>query len=408
MIGGASLLAVRNRIRAQQRQDAGRVVGAQNVQTAVEGGRGVVLPLLLHGVPEVRRVAAPEIVQRRRPQGIVHQAVGLPTQQVLAAAGVGDLVAAVLPHLAQQKAVGLFLLHGGANFLNKVVWQLVGHVQPPAVRAAPQPAADHAVLSPDDEVPIGRGVFVDGGQRVDAPPGVVLVRPVLETEPVVPRGFLALVRAGGVEKAAPVEVPAVVAGVVEHAVQHHVDATLFRLGAQHPQVALRAQHGVDHAVVRRVVPVAAGGVENGVQVQGGDGQALQVVQLPADAPQAAAEKIAVPATRQGIGPQSGRVVPVVVYRPLAQQSLGVGDGVTAEAVWKNLVCNAPAEPLRRGAAFVYRQLPGLAGSLLSQTVAAQIDAAAVRPGEAEAVPHQLRLFRRGEHTGKAARTGEKS
>ena len=184
-----------------------------------------------------------------------------------------------------------------------------------------------------------------------------------------------------------------------------MDAPLFRLGAQGAQVVLRAQHGVDHPVVRGVVPVAAGGVENWVQVDGGDGQALQIVQLSADASQAAAEEIAVPPPRQRISAQPGYVVPDVMYRALAQQPLGVRDSITTETVWKNLVCHPLAEPLRRGAILIHRKLPRLAVIPAAQAVAAQIDAAAVGAGEAEGVPHQLRRVRRGERAGKALRTG---
>ena len=202
-----------------------------------------------------------------------------------------------------------------------------------------------------------------------------------------------------------VEVAAVVAGVVEHAVQYHMDAPLPRLVAQGAKVVLRPQHGVDHPVVRGVVPVAAGGVEDGVQVNGGDGEALQIVQLSADAPQAAAEEIAVPAAGQGVGAQPGHVVPVIVYRALAQQPLWVGDGVAAEPVWKNLVCNTLPEPCRSRALLIHCQLPRLAVVPAAKAVAAQKAAAAIGAGEAEGVPHQLRCVRRGERAGKALRTG---
>ena len=406
VIGGPGLLGLGNGVRPQQRQDAGRVVGAQNVQPAVEGGRGIVLPLLLHGVPERCRVAAADIVQHRAAQGIVHQAVGLPAQQIPPPAGIGDLVAAVLPHLAQQIAVGLFLLHDGADLLDEVVRQLVGHVQPPAVGAAPQPPADHAVLIPDDKVPVGGGVLVDGGQGVDVPPRVVLLRPPPEAEPVVPGGVLALIGPRRVEKAVAVEVAAVVAGVVEHAVQDHMHAPLLRLGAQVTEILLRAQQGVHHPVIRRVVAVAAGGVEDGIQVQRGDGQALKIVQLLPDALQAAAEEIAVPPAGSGVRAQPGQVVPVVMYGALSQQSPGIGTGQTAEAIWKNLVCHAPAEPVRRGPVLIDGQLPGLPVGLAAPAVAAQKGAAAVPAGEAEGVPHQLRCVGCGEHAGKAAGAGQ--
>ena len=95
-----------------------------------------------------------------------------------------------------------------------------------------------------------------------------------------------------------------------------------------------------------------------------------------------------------------------MYGALSQQSPWVRTGQTAKAIWKNLVCHTPAEPVRRGPVLIDGQLPGLPVGLAAPAVAAQKGAAAVPAGEAEGVPHQLRCVGGGEHAGKAAGAGQ--
>ena len=215
------LLGGRDMLCAQQRQDAGRVVCAQKVHRAVKRGGWIIGPQRLHALPELCRVAAAQPPQQRRAERVVHQPVGLPAQQIPPPLGIGDLIAAVLPHLAQQVAIRLFILDGAADTGDEVAGQLIRHVQSPAVRAAPQPVPYHAVLALEDELPVGGPLLVDGGQRFHAPPGVVVRGPGVEAVPVVIGGVLTLGRPKLRIKAVRVEIPASRPGVVEHAVQHH-------------------------------------------------------------------------------------------------------------------------------------------------------------------------------------------
>ena len=193
-IGGAGVLAAQGEVavHAQKGQNAGGIVGAQDVQTGVESLGRIVLPDSLHGVAEGGGVAAGKPVQRGGAEGIVHQAVGLTAQEITAAAGIGDLVAAVLPDLTQQETVRLFLFHDAADIGDKIVGQLVGHIQTPAGGTGAQPVAHYAVLAGDDEIAVVRVIFVHCGQGVDAPPGVIAVGPVGEIEPLIVRRVLAL------------------------------------------------------------------------------------------------------------------------------------------------------------------------------------------------------------------------
>ena len=396
-VHGPLVLALGHGVGAQHRQDAGGVVGAQEVHGGVEGGRGVVLPQGLHGLPEVVGIAALQIGQQRRAEGIVHDAVELAAQQVAAPLGVGDLVAGVLPHLADEHGVGLGLLHGAADLFNEPVRQLVGHVQPPAGGAGPEPAADDRVLPVDNVVYISLAFLPDGRQGADAPPGVVVVGPGMERVPVVVGALLALGGAQGGVKAVGVEIEALGAGVVKDAVQNHMHAPALRLPAQGAEILLRAQHGVDLAVIRRVVAVVGGGLENGAQIQGSHAHAGQLIQLGRDARKLSAEEVAVADLSVRVRPPLGHVVPVFLDPAVAHQSLGMGVRQAAEAVWENLVRHTLAEPGGGAAFLIDGHLPGSGGLVAAVAGLVKNAAGAVVPPEREVIPDELRLL--GGHHG---------
>ena len=63
--------------------------------------------------------------------------------------------------------------------------------------------------------------------------------------------------------------------------------------AKAAEILLGAQHRVDAKVVGCVVAVVGGGFKNGIQVQHGDAQSGQIIQLGDDAIERAAEKVPV-------------------------------------------------------------------------------------------------------------------
>ena len=79
------------------------------------------------------------------------------------------------------------------------------------------------------------------------------------------------------------EGPKAAAGVVEDAIQHHLDAAGVRLIQQGAQPGVAAQQGVHLVIIKGVVAVVGGRGEDGVQVQRGHAQFLQVAQLIGDA-----------------------------------------------------------------------------------------------------------------------------
>ena len=219
---GTLSLGVRSRSRAQHRQDAGGVVGAQKIHGGVEGSGGIIFPKSLHRLPEMVTVASLEVSQQSGPEGIVHDPVDLLAQQVFPTLGISDLGAGVLPDLAQQQGIGICLRKDRPDLFNKPVRQLVCHIQPPTGGACPQPAADNRVRTFYNVIDVGGAGLPDRRQSTDAPPGVIIIRPGMEGIPVIIGAILTLSGAQRGIEAVSVKIKALRTGVVEDAVQHNV------------------------------------------------------------------------------------------------------------------------------------------------------------------------------------------
>ena len=193
-------------------------MGAKEVHQGEECLWRVVFPESFQCFPEIVSVSAPQVGDERRAEGIIHHAVQLVAKQIAPPLGVGDLGGGVLPDFAQKEAVRGGFLHSGTNFGNKVIRQLIGYVQPPTRSPGPEPVTHHGVLSPDDEVPVVRLVLLNGGQRHNPPPGVIIRGPGMEGKPVEIRGIGALGRAYAGIEAIGVEVAALRACVIEYTV----------------------------------------------------------------------------------------------------------------------------------------------------------------------------------------------
>ena len=188
--------------------------------------------------------------------------------------------------------------------------------------------------------------------------------------------------------------------MVEHAVQQDADAPLRRLGAEGPEILLRAQHGINFRVVRRVVAVVGRGLKNGAEVEGGNAQGLQVVQMGGHARQGAAEEVPV-FDLAVLRLPGGGVVPVLVDPAAADKPLRAGEAQTAVAVRKNLIGHALAKPGGGAAFLINRELPGDGFPLAAVTSLVQEAPGAVVPPEAEPVPGQFRRLEGNQGEGKA-------
>ena len=262
----------------------------------------------------------------------------------------------------------------------------------------------HAVAPGDDELLVGGILLVDVGQGVEAPPGLVVVRPVVEVVPAAVGALGVAVRALAAVVAVAVEVHAVRAGVGEHAVQDDADALLLRRGAELLEVLLRAEGGVDLHVVAGVVLVVAVGLKDGVEVQHRHAHAADVVQLLLDALQVAAEEVVGGvAAALVVDDQRRVVVPVGVVVGAPGQILHVGAAGVIEAVHHDLHHQAVAHPLGGAVGgVVHRDLEGRglgAGhdALSAQAIVgvAQIPAAAFLILGDKVVPEQAGLLRDG-------------
>ena len=166
--------------------------------------------------------------------------------------------------------------------------------------------------------------------------------------------------------AACVEIAAVVAGVIEHAVQYNAHAASGGFAAQRTEVLLTAEQRVDALVIAGIVAVIGIRLKDWVKVNSGNVQALQIIQLGVYAAQRAAEKVVVEDFAVLIRQIDRNIVPVLVQHTLDHTFALrlLGRLVAAEAVRKNVVGDALAEPARRVViAVVYGQLVLIADRL---------------------------------------------
>ena len=146
--------------------------------------------------------------------------------------------------------------------------------------------------------------------------------------------------------------------------------------------------------------MVGGGLEDRVEVERGDVERGEVVELFRDAGEVAAEKVlAVVAVL--VGAAERRFVPALVKRAAADQAIHAARLFAVKAVGEDLVGDAAAEPAGRfDAAVVDGQLPGRYLIPALEAVLAIAALAAVRPAQAEVIPDQLRLRGGEEGAGK--------
>ena len=377
---------------AQHGKEALAVVAAQQVQTAVERLARVVLVQLFQAGDELGGAdAVAHEVEKPGAHGVVHHAVELLALEVLAQHPVGGLVRRVLPDLADKHAVFLLGKNGVLDLGDELVGELVGHIHAPTRRAGAQPLADHAVLAAD-QLMVVLGVRAVRRHVLVAPPaGVGAV--VVESEPVRVLALLAVLvglpRAWLLEVLVTVEVDGVAAAVVPHAVENNGDAHLGGLVAQAAERRLVAQHRIDAQVVGRVVAVVARRLEDRVEVDHRDAQALEVAELLADAVERAAVEIPARDALVGLGDALVRDggVPILDERALdavlvllkRRVSELVPALAAGKAIGEDLVDDAVLVPIR------LRRARLINGELERRRVAVREGALAGGPAGARAV-----------------------
>ena len=177
---------------------------------------------------------------------------------------------------------------------------------------------------------------------------MVDVWPVIEGVPAVVGGLLGIVRAQGWERALPVEVQAVGAGVGIHAVQNDPDAPFVGSIAEGGKIRLGAEKGVGGLVVAGVVAVAGKALGNGIQVENGDAETGNIVHFFGNAPEIAAEKVVVQHLPVGSGLPVHLVVPVFMDGVGFQLPGHIGFAAGVEAVGEDLIDGRALRPVRGG------------------------------------------------------------
>ena len=132
-----------------------------NVHQVVEHVPRVVFADALHALREMLGRAAVQKAENSVSQRVVHNRIQFAALEIASALGVRDFVGRILPHLTDDERIGFFPAGCRVQLLDEAVRQLVSHIQPPAGRAQPQPAADHAVLVLDDIILIAAVGLID-------------------------------------------------------------------------------------------------------------------------------------------------------------------------------------------------------------------------------------------------------
>ena len=154
-----------------------------------------------------------------------------------------------------------------------------------------------------------------------------------------------------------VEIDAVGTGVAEHTIQQNADAPFLCRGGEGVQIGRVTQQRVDAAVIRRVIAVVGVGLKDGVEIDTGDAQGLQIVQLLLYALKVAAEKVVIPHATVMVGTPFGRFGPIAVHHTTGGYPLLrlAGGGKT---IRENLIENTARQPIGSGEArLVTGQLP---------------------------------------------------
>ena len=288
-------------------------MGAQQIHIAQHHFRRVVFHNGHDGILQaLASVQTTDVVDDGSAVRIVHHAVQLAPGKVSAALAAGEFVGGILPHFSQQQSIGLDLVNPLAQQPDKLIRQLVGHIQSVAVGTQPEPVGHHAVLVPDDIIQEGWLHFVHCGQGIKIPPAVVAAGPGVEGVPATVGRLLGVVSAAAVKMSLPVKVQAVRTGVGEHPIQNHPDAPVVGCLAHGGKIFLGAQHGIGGFVITGVVAVGGKALGNGVQVQNGGAKTGDIVHFLCDAPEIAAVEIVVQDNALAGGLPVDIFVPVLV------------------------------------------------------------------------------------------------
>ena len=152
-------------------------------------------------------------------QRIVHRTVKIVATDIGTSMTIADLAGGIFPDFTNQNAI-IIAVQIATNGPQKIIRQLISHVQPPAINSQIIPFRQDTAPLAIDELLIAGIVLIDRWQIINSPPAVILIRVMLKIEPFIIRAVFVISRTGllAVEMTS-VEIAAVFAYVIEDAIQ---------------------------------------------------------------------------------------------------------------------------------------------------------------------------------------------
>ncbi len=298
-------------VATHQRDEAGHIVAVQEVEL----GQGDFMRVQveqavgsLHKPPGVQHFGvwqahealghlpgdapAPEKAQAQLGELVVHHRVELvPLEPALGLPG----------DLANQVCFGVGGLHHLAELLPEgVVVDLERDVQPPAV----DPLVDPVASDLHDKTADLGVAGVELGQGRQVVPAVIRGVACVGAQGKVPHIPPVHIWGSGAQFQQVVELEETAAGVVEDTIQHDAHPPPVGLIQQGVERPVSAQDGIDPVIVVGVIAVVGGGLEDGVKVDGGEPEVLEIVEALGYAEQVAAfeaidRRLAIPGFKVG-------------------------------------------------------------------------------------------------------------
>ena len=154
--------------------------------------------------------------------------------------------------------------------------------------------------------------------------------------------------------------------MAEHTIQHNADAHRLGLGTKLLQLLIGAQDRIHLVIISCIIMMIAGGLKNRIQIDNRNPQILQIRQLLLNTCQIAAIEIIgnnllgihILVVKRLVIPASMVYSTLFLHQPIA---------LAVESIWKNLVHNRVAEPIRRICPLVkHCNLVGLSWRIIPQ------------------------------------------
>ena len=171
----------------------------------------------------VRKTACMTIahkINHRFGKRIIHYRVKLTAQQIPSSLAVSEFICGILPNLADNYSVFIFLLDSFSQIVKENIRELVSNVKSPAADTASEPFAQNAV--PAANIIAVVFVLLDNfGKELYSPPGMVFIGPLDKFIPTVIFAFLAVVCSQRIIVAVHIKIFAVASCMAEYAVKNN-------------------------------------------------------------------------------------------------------------------------------------------------------------------------------------------